>query len=806
MKVPYSWLTDLVDPGLPIKELTHRMTMAGLEAEKLEIIGELWDNVFVGHVQEVVRHPDADRLVLATVDYGQGTLTVVTGAPNIAQGQKVALALAGARLYDGHSEERVLKTLKPGSIRGVKSEGMVCSEKELGMSDEHEGILVLEEDAPVGSPLQGYLGDTVIEFEITPNLVHAFSVVGIAREVGALTDTPVRLPDAPSLSTVPQDAALVRVEDTDLCRRYVAVKIDGLKIGPSPSWMQRRLVAAGLRPINNVVDVTNYVMLEWGQPTHAFDAAKIDGGTIVVRRARAGETIETLDHQQRELRAGMLVIADQHKPIGVAGVMGGFESEVTEGTTSIILEAANFDMSSVRATSRGLKLRTDASARYERGIDPTLCAEAAGRIVRLLMDMCAGARAVSMADVYPDPVMPRDMAMPFSEFERLIGVPYAPEVVEDALARLGFGVELQGEALTVSIPTWRTDVTQPADVVEEVARLVGYDALPTSLPRGETAPVFRDPVYLLSRGVRSTLVGCGGFETLTYTTIGETHLEAFAAEAASGFLHRVPTASMLRLRNPLQSERPLLRTTLVPSLIETVAANLRHQRGVRLFEIARAYLPTGGELPDERPVVAIAIGGTRDPLSRFAGSEMMDFFDLKGMVDTVLDRAGVVFHLRAAEAPGLHPGRTAEVMVGETRIGLLGELRPDVAAVFGIEDVRVAVAELDLGLMLAAAQPVKGVRVERFLPVEQDFAVVVAEDVTAGAVREALLAGAGPLVSDIALFDVYRGPQVGEDRKSLAWRITFTAPDRALTDAELLKVRERIGKVLKQRVAGELRA
>ncbi|MFM8593939.1 MAG: phenylalanine--tRNA ligase subunit beta, partial [Chloroflexota bacterium] len=620
------------------------------------------------------------RLVLATVDYGQATLTVVTGAPNIAQGQRVALALAGARLYDGHSEERVLKTLKPGMIRGVKSEGMVCSEKELGMSDEHEGILVLEADAPVGSPLQAYLGDTVIEFEITPNLVHAFSVVGIAREVGALTYTSVRLPDAPTLTSIAEDRSLARVEDPKLCARYIAVRIDGITVGPSPAWMQRRLVAAGLRPINNVVDVTNYVMLEWGQPTHAFDAARIDGGTIVVRRARLGETIETLDHQQRELQAGMLVIADSHHPIGVAGVMGGFESEVTEATTSIILESANFDMKSIRSTSRALKLRTDASARYERGIDPNLCADAAGRIVQLLMEMCPGARAVGIVDLYPDPVMPRDMVMPFGEFERLIGVPYSPEVVEDALARLGFGVDVRGDTLAVSIPTWRTDVTQPADIVEEVARVVGYEHLPETLPRGETAAVYRDPVYMLSRGMRSTLVGCGGYETLTYTTIGEAQLSGFTNDADSGFLHRVPMNAMLRLRNPLQSERPMLRTTLVPSLVETVAANLRHQRGVRLFEIARAYLPTGGELPDERPVVAMALAGARDPLSRFGESEMMDFFDVKGMVESVLDRSGVPFHVHAATAPGLHPGRTAEIFSGDARIGLMGELRPDVAA------------------------------------------------------------------------------------------------------------------------------
>ncbi|HYO30170.1 MAG TPA: phenylalanine--tRNA ligase subunit beta, partial [Thermomicrobiales bacterium] len=697
MRVPFSWLSEFVDTGRSPRELADTLTMAGLEAEKISTIGDGWKDVYVGLVAEVERHPDADRLVLATVEAGDHALTVVTGAPNIAAGQKVALALAGARLYDGHAEGQTLKTLKPGVIRGVRSEGMVCSEKELGISEEHEGILVLEADAPVGAPLAEWLGDTVIEFEITPNLVHAFSILGIAREAAALCNTTLRLPDAPNLSAAPTGPAdLVTVEEPDLCPRYAAVVIEGIVVAPSPGWLQRRLLAAGLRPINNVVDVTNYVMLEWGQPLHAFDRDNLGGGRIVVRRARPGEHIETLDHQRRDLLEEMLVIADAERAVAVAGVMGGLDSEVSDATTTILLESANFAMRSVRATARALKLRTDASARFERGIDPNLVLQAAGRATRLLLDLCPGSRVAAVKDVYPTPLLPRDLQMPFGEIERLLGVRVEPPVALDALARLGFGAELAGDELRVTVPTWRGDVTQAADVVEEVARVVGYEALPETLPTGETAAVRRDPLHRTGQAVRDTLIGCGGFETVTYVTLGEAALAPFADGDAAGFVHAVPTDRLLRLRNPLQSDRGILRPTLVPSLLEIAAANLRHEPGVRLFEVARTYLPSGNELPSERTVVALAMAGRRDDLSRFGGDDHLDFFDLKGAVEAVLARVRVDARFEPTIHPALHPGRTAAVLAGERRIGLMGEIRPDVAAAFGIEGSRVAVAELDL--------------------------------------------------------------------------------------------------------------
>jgi phenylalanyl-tRNA synthetase beta chain len=758
-------------------------------------------------------------------------------------GQNVALALAGARLVDGYSETLQYKTLKPGTIRGVRSEGMVCSEKELGLSGEHEGILVLEPEAPVGAPLAEWLGETVIEFEITPNLVHAFSVLGIGREAAAITGRPLRLPRSFDLSTAPAGAAdLVRVDAPELCPRCVGVVIEGITVGPSPSWLARRLAAAGLRPINNVVDVTQYVMLDHGQPLHAYDRDRLAGGRIVVRRAEPGEVVETIDHQRRELSPDTLVIGDAERAVGIAGVMGGVDSEVADATTTVLLEAANFAMTSIRKTARGLKLRTDASARFERGLDPNLAGDAAARATQLLLDLCPDARVTGHRDVYPSPVEPRTLSLPFAKIERVLGVRYDGQTVRDALGRLGFAPVLSGPAgearLTVSVPTYRQDVTLAEDVVEEIARIVGYETLPETLPTGRLPAVTRDPMHRLQTAVRELLARAGSAEAITYVTVSEAQLRALGpgdADGTVGFLHRAALEDLLRLRNPLQSDRGLLRPTLLPALLDVVAANRKHETGVRMHEVARVYLPDGDVLPREANVVALVASGQRDRLDRYAkrqqdlakaaGAEVeswadgtadaaspsatLDFFDLKGAVEALLGYLGATdatFARPASPVAGLHPGRTAEVRLGETLVGLLGELRPDVAAAYGIEDERVAVAELDLDALLPAATAARDkVSVPRFLPVQQDFAVVVPEETPAAEVERALRSGAGPLATGVELFDVFRGEQLGDGKKSLAYRVTFTAPDRPLTDAELGKTRGRIAKVLAQRVAGTLR-
>jgi phenylalanyl-tRNA synthetase beta chain len=509
----------------------------------------------------------------------------------------------------------------------------------------------------------------------------------------------------------------------------------------------------------------------------------------------------------------MLVIADTERPVGLAGVMGGFNSEVGDATRRIVLESANFDMKSVRRTARMLKLRSDASARFERGLDPNLTKDAAARATQLILELSPGASVSAVADVYPRPLTPRTLTLPFREFERLLGLRYEPVQVLDVLSRLGFSPKLSDEGdeatLVVIVPTWRGDVTLAADVVEEVARVVGYDTLPETLPTGETAPVWRDHIYVMQRQIRSVLTGAGGFETVTYVAIGEDELRRLDPESEqSAGLHPVAFDALLRLRNPLQADRAILRPTLLPSLLATAADNLKHERGVRLFETARVYLPSNDELPREANSLAIVFAGAREPLGRFATEGELDYFDLKGAVEALLQRLGVSnAEFRRIDRAPLHPGRAAGIFVDGREIGILSEMRPDRAQAFGIEASRVAVAEIDLDALRELAQPVPTeVAVRRFLPVEQDFAIVVAEETPAADIEAALRAGAGPLATGVALFDIYRGPQIGDGRKSLAYRVTFTAPDRALTDAELGKVRDRLARTLRQRVAGELRA
>ncbi|CAN5691756.1 phenylalanine--tRNA ligase subunit beta [soil metagenome] len=810
MNVPMKWLESFVQTGLTPRELAQRMTMAGLEAEKIDEIGAGWDKVFVGYVEKVVRHPDADRLVLATVTAGEHHLTVVTGAPNIAEGQNVALALAGARLIDGHSDSGEYKVLKPGTIRGVKSEGMVCSEKELGISDEHEGILVLPADAPVGTPLQEYLGDSVIEFEITPNLVHAFSVRGIAREAGAVTNSPVsEQPAFDAADLTNRVTSLVEIEATDLCSRFSATVIEGVKVGPSPEWLASRLTAAGVRPINNLVDITNYVMLELGQPMHAYDLRNIRGERLIVRRARDGERMEAIDHQERLLNADMLVIADTERVVGIAGVMGGVDSEVTDETSTILLEAANFDMKSVRHTSRALKLRTDASARFERGIDPNLVEDAMLRAIYLVLEASPGAKVTISQDVYPAPVERRTISFAFSRIERLLGVGFSEEHVIEVLSRLDMRPVISGETLTVSPPTYRKDVTIREDVIEEIARISGYEHLPETLPRGETAVVFRDRMYLAQEQLRVALVGAGLYEAVSYPVVGDDDLKSFTVDGSIGLAVSTPADALVRLKNPLQAERPYLRPTLVPSLLGIVRENLKHARSVRFFELSRGYIPTtADELPTETNLVGFAMAGARSELSTFQQPGEIDIFDLKGAVEEALTRLGAIgWSVEPAVHPSLHPGRSAKIVAGEQLLGWLGELRPDVARSLGFDVPRVAIAEFSLDAALKLVPERAGERkVPRFLPVEQDFAVVVDSTVPAAEVESTLRMAAGPLASGFVLFDIFQGTQIGEGKKSLAYRITFTAPDRALTDDDLGKVRVKIEKSLKQRVGGILRA
>jgi|DewCreStandDraft_1066081.scaffolds.fasta_scaffold01403_13 phenylalanyl-tRNA synthetase beta chain len=798
MRVPLSWLSEYVDITLPVEELARRLTDAGLEVADVVRTGD-WQNVFVGQVVELRPHPNADRLVLATVDLGGERQTVVCGAPNVAVGQKVAFAKEGAVLIDPRSHQPA--PLRRAVIRGVESAGMICSELELGLSEDHSGIMVLPDDAPLGIPLSSYLGETVLELEIRPNRPDALSVLGIAREVAALSGAQVREPplDYEAHGPPVRRLASVQVEAPDLCPRYVAAVVTGVRIGPSPSWMQRRLEAAGLRPINNVVDITNYVMLEMGQPLHAFDLHKLEGSSIVVRRAREGETLTLLDGSEARLRPDMLVIADARRPVAVAGVMGGANSEVDEGTTAVLLESATFFGPSVRRTAQALKLRTEASLRFEKGLSPLLPIYAARRAVRLMVELCGGKAARGIIDIFPQRRRPSPVHLTAQRLRTVLGMDVPREEVERALSALGFRVGWRRPATyVVTPPYWRTDVRIADDVAEEVARVVGYDRIPSVLRAPSLPPAEREPLRELRERLRDALAQAGMQEVITYPLSDrETLARALSPE-------EMESHPPLRLANPMSRELEFLRTTLRAGLLRALARNQRSRPGlVALFEVGRVFLPRPDDLPREVEMAAGVVAGPRPDRWGLPRGEPADFFDAKGMLETALASLGIEAQFVPAEHAVFLPGSTAAVVVGGQQVGLLGQVHPEVARAFEVEG-DAYLFELDLERLLPHVPGGRLYRpISRFPPVREDLAVVVDAEVPAGAVRSVI--ESSPLVVRAELFDVYTGPPVPEGKKSLAFAVTYQALDRTPSDEEVARERRRIVAQLERELGASLR-
>ena len=660
MLVSLKWLRDYVDlpDNLDVEAFAERLTMASAEVEGIERVGG-WDRelVTVAEVLTVEPHPNADRLRLATVEYGAGeSRTVVCGAPNVAAGQRVAFAREGAQLVDPRSGET--STLKAARIRGVESSGMVLSERELGLSDEHEGILELPADAPVGAPLADYLGDVVLDVHTWPNRADMMNMAGVAREVAAITGAALRLPDSEHAESDADvtEAAAVAIDDPELCARYIATVVEGVRVGPSPRWMQERLRGAGQRPINNVVDVTNYVMLELGNPLHAFDADRLQGA-IVVRLASEGERLRTLDGEHRELSDDTLLITDDSGPIALAGVMGGLDSEVSEGTTRVLLEAAQFDPASIRRTSTRLRLRSEASSRFERGLSPELAAHASRRATQLLVEVCGGTARRGAVDVYPRPQRQTRVALERARLDTVLGFHVPDAEVESALGALGFAVAPEGgdegraERFIVGAPWWRTDIAIADDLAEEVVRIAGYDRLPATTVRGRVPSYEPAPLPALrDRVVRRTLAAAGLQEVISYSL---TSRETLARVQPAALLE---ANAPLQLRNTLSSEHQVLRTSLRHSLIEAVDRNLRAGADeIAIFEAGRIYVPrrgADGPLPDEREIVTGALCGVeRDrwgsPLDR-----ALDFFDAKGVIEELGERLAIAFEYAPHEEHG----------------------------------------------------------------------------------------------------------------------------------------------------------
>ena len=804
MKVSLKWLKDYVDIKLAPKELAEALTMAGLEVRGIETMGGTWDSVVIGEVIALNPHPNADRLKLATVDVGARQVTTVCGAPNINLGQRVTFAHVGARLIDPHTGETVL--LKPAKIRGIASEGMVCSEKELGISENHEGILVLPPEAPIGAPLSAYLGDVILDLDITPNRPDCLSVIGIAREIAALTGEALRVPDVHYEETEKSigSFASVDIADADLCPRYCASLVTGIRIAPSPGWLQQRLGGCGMRPINNVVDVTNYVMLEYGQPLHAFDYRRLKGARIIVRRAGNGETITTLDESKRTLNPDILVIADKEETIAVAGIMGGLDSEVTDRTDAILLESANFNQAAIRRGCSHLQFQSEASIRFDKGLNSELPLLPLKRATQLLLDLTGGRAAKGLIDVYPGKSKPEPISLTTQEVKRLSGLSVTTDQIIRVLKALGFECRKgdSGSQVSVSAPYWRSDIKCSADLVEEVVRIVGYDKVPMTRlgsplpPQGSgLSPATRQSN--LKEKLRNILVGLGFQEILAYSLVS---LEKLQKGSPKLELKTPP----LKVANPMTREQEFLRTSLRPGLLSGLGHNQKFgQAGIRLFEIGKVFLPQGKDLPDERDMLCAVLSGERAELSWQLDKEMLDFFDAKGAVENLLNWLGLTASFEKSDDEGLHPGRAANVIVEDEKLGVVGEVHLKVTQAFELSN-SVCLMEIDLEKLLSKITETGSYQsVPRFPSVSRDIALVIDEQVSYRTV-ENMIQGF-PLVTKVTLFDLYRGEQIAEARKSFAIRIVYQSPSRTLTDEEVDRIQEQMLAKLNQELGATLR-
>jgi phenylalanyl-tRNA synthetase beta chain len=771
--------------------------MSGNEVASIERQGD-WENVFIGQIVAVEQHPSAKHLMVATIDLGMEKLTVVCGAPNLRIGDKVPVARPGARLIDAHTNEFTI--LKPVEIHGIRSEGMACSEKELGISDSHEGLMILPQDAPVGTPLSQYLGDAIFDIEVTPNRPDCLSIIGIAREVAALTRQKVSLPEVRYEEEEPaiEETVSVEIADAELCTRYCASLINDIKVSSSPPWLKERLITAGLRPVNNIVDITNYVMLEYGQPLHAFDFRQIRGGKIIVRRALNEENLTTLDGVERALNNEILIIADEQSPIALAGVMGGALTEVTDNTTSVLLEAAKFDSGIIRRTRTKLGLPTEASTRFEKALSPELPPLALCRATQLIVQLAGGKAARGIIDLYP--IMRKRSPIPVSQQKvcRVLGMQLSMEQIMEVLDRLGFAYEsLSPSEILVTCPYWRTDIAIADDIVEEVARIIGYNELPTATLSGELPEWQPAPFPSLRERVRDILVGCGIQEVITYSLTSLSTLE----RVDPGWQIGHP----LRVANPLTREQEYLRTNLRANLLSAYSANeKRWENDIQLFEIGKVYLPRKDDLPEEREILAGILGRPQQQRLWRKVEQTLDFFTAKGILETLFNRLGIRVHFEPTEVPILLPGRTAKIVIDNETVGLVGEIHPKIAKSFDISSPSVSFFELDLqGLLPFTTQAPRYYPLPRFPSTVRDIALVVDAEMPAGRIQDIIQSF--PLVSQATIFDIYQGEQVPQGKKSLAFSIRYQSPLKTLTDDEVNQAQQEILQRLNQEFGATLR-
>ncbi len=804
MIVTYNWLKEFVDFDYSPQELADRLTMAGLEVESTTAIGEGLDSVIVARLDSVERHPDADRLTVCSVNKGDEVVQVVCGATNHKSGDLVALAQPGSVLPGDFK-------IKKSKIRGQVSLGMLCSEKELGLSNEADGILILDPSSQVGMPVFDalQLKDTAFEIGLTPNRPDCLSLVGVAREVAAICGQPLRLPTI-EISPAGEDistACQVEIEDPQGCPRYAARMVRNVKIGPSPDWMVQRLESIGMRSINNVVDVTNYVMMELGHPLHAFDFRELSAGKIIVRRASEGESFVALDDSEHKLSREDLMICDGERPVAMAGVMGGQNSEVQDDTSCVLLEAAYFNPVSIRRTSKRHGLHTESSHRFERGADVDMVPVALDRAATLIAQLAGGQVANGVIDNYPAPLEKAEITLSAEKTGRLLGIYVDLSQIRRLLEGIGLTTATNktdaSGLIDVVVPSFRPDLEREVDLIEEIARLYGYDNIPVTMPLANLESQASKVELKYEEKLRNALVGCGFSEIINYSFVAPDAVKKLALAAED------PRLQSVRILNPLTEDQAVMRTSLVPSMLETLAKNLAYRTtDLHLFEMRPVFFAATDTTAGRQELhLATAMTGARDPFSWAGSDARVDFFDLKGVLEKLLDILGVQKVSFSAESPEpyLHPGKSARVKSGEALLGVIGEIHPEIQQEFDL-DQPVYLFELNLDQVFALA----GHRDAFFVPskfpaVERDSALLIDEAVEAETVLQIARKNLGKLGQDAVIFDVYRGKGIPEGKKSLALRVRYGSTEKTLTEQEITKAHGRLVRSICHQLGAEIR-
>lgn len=799
MLVPMQWLKQYIEVESDMEMFSDKMIMSGSNIETVTRFGEEIENVVVGKILSIERHPDADKLVVTKVQIGdQESVQIVTGATNLFEGAYIPVALHNSKLPGG-------KSIKKGKLRGIESNGMLCSASELGFSDKviplnhRDGIWILEEEFPLGQDIVTALGlkEAVVDFEITPNRPDCLSMLGMARETAATLGGKMQYPQTHCNveEGLASEFIQIKIHKPELCKRYVARVVKDVKVEPSPWWLQQRLIFAGMRPINNIVDITNYVMLEYGQPLHAFDIRDLEDQLIQVDTAKEGEIFITLDGSERKLTENMLLIKDGKRAVAIAGVMGGLNSEIKDDTQTILIESANFNGDSIRATSKKLVLRTEASSRFEKGIDPNLCSAAADRVCHLIEAIGAGKVIGGNVDEYPGQVEEKAVAVRVQRVNSVLGIQLKAQEMQDIFERLEMRVESDGQVLIVTPPTVRQDLLKEIDFIEEIARIYGYDRMPITLPKGhnEAKKSFDRTLKDL---MRDSLTSMGANEVQTYSFVSPKGVSQIKAENDANLMNFV------KIINPLGEENSVMRTTLIPNMLETLGRNYsRNIEKVRAFEIGNTFVNIASEqiegLPTEKDSLVIASYGQEE-----------SFFTLKGMIEELFSKLGIsqLSFVQEEQINTYHPGRCARVLSNGTELGVMGEIHPDVSENFEI-GCKCYCAEFSVKSIIAVSNVMKYYKpLPKYPAMVRDIALLVEEEIKADQLKQIIVNSAGEILESVTLFDVYRGKNIPVNQKSIAYSLVYRASDRTLTDEEVAKVHSSVLENLEKQACARLRA